>query len=203
MRKTFTPALAAVAIALCTVTAAQAAPTTYEIDRAHSSILFKIRHLLTKTPGQFKQFSGTVTVDPEKRDTVEATATIDAGSVDTDEAKRDQHLRGADFFDVAAHPTITFSGSKLTDVNADRTKGKLEGTLTIRGIAKPVVLDVEWFGTVSDPWGNTKAAFTGTGKINRKDFGIVYNKALDNGGLLIGDEVEFEINVEAQVPKAK
>lgn len=200
-RTTLIRAVAALAVTLSIAQVAHAAPVAYELDKAHSSVLFKIRHLLSKTPGQFQAFRGTVTIDPDKRDTVEVSATIEAASVDTDNAKRDEHLRGADFFDAAQFPTITFSGSKLTDVNGDRTRGKLEGTLTMKGVSKPVVLDVEWFGTAKDPWGNTKAAFAGTTKINRKDFGIVYNKMLDSGGYLIGDEVEIEINIEAQVPK--
>jgi polyisoprenoid-binding protein YceI len=196
-------ALVAAALTLTTASAVHAATTTYEIDKTHSSIQFKIRHLLSKTAGQFGRFAGTVTLDPEARDTVEVSATIEAASIDTDDAKRDDHLRAADFFDVAQFPKLTFTGGKLSEVNADRTRGKLEGTLTIKGVAKPVVLDVEWFGTAVDPWGNQKAAFAGKTTINRKDFGIVYNKVLDNGGYLIGDEVEIEINVEAQIPKAK
>jgi len=180
-----------------------AAETTYEIDRAHSSIVFKVRHLLSKVPGRFKKFSGTIVVDADKRDTVNANASIDVASIDTDEAKRDDHLRSPDFFDVAKFPTITFKGSKLTDVNSDHTKGKLTGDLTIRDVTKPVVLDVEWFGKGKDPWGNEKIAVAGTTTLNRKDFGIIWNKTLDSGGYLVGDEVEIEINVEAQVPKAE
>lgn len=197
-----TAALAA-AITLFAVSAATADVKTYEIDKDHSGVTFKIRHLLSKVPGQFNKFSGTVEIDPEKRDTVNVSATIDVASIDTDNQKRDDHLRSADFFDVAKHPTMTFKGEKLTDVNADRTKGKLEGTLTIHGVSKPVVLDVEWYGTAVDPWGNQKAAFSGTTRLNRKDFGIIWNKNLDAGGYLLGDEVDVEINAEAQLPKAK
>lgn len=195
--------LVAAAFTMMAASAAHAAPTTYEIDKVHSSILFKIRHMLSKTTGQFQQFGGTVTVDPDKRDSVEVSAAIVAGSVDTDDAKRDQHLRGADFFDVEKFPQITFTGGKLTDVNADRTKGKVEGMLTLHGVTKPVVLDVEWLGVATDPWGNTKAAFSATTKINRKDFGMVWNKTLDAGGYLIGEEVEIELNIEAAIPKPK
>lgn len=195
--------LVAAAFTMMAASAAHAAPTTYEIDKVHSSILFKIRHMLSKTTGQFQQFGGTVTVDPDKRDSVEVSAAIVAGSVDTDDAKRDQHLRGADFFDVEKFPQITFTGGKLTDVNADRTKAKVEGMLTLHGVTKPVVLDVEWLGVATDPWGNTKAAFSATTKINRKDYGMVWNKTLDAGGYLIGEEVEIELNIEAAVPKPK
>ena len=162
---------------------------------------FKIRHLLSKVPGKFKQFKGTIAIDPVARDTVNVSATIEAASVDTDEPKRDDHLRSADFFDAGKFPNIMFTGGKLTDVNADRTKGKLEGTLTIKDVSKPVVLDVQWYGTATDPWKNQKAAFSGTTTLNRKDFGIVWNKTLDSGGYLVGDDVDVEISIEAQLPK--
>jgi polyisoprenoid-binding protein YceI len=189
-------------LAATTATSAVAGINTYEADKAHSNIIFKIRHLLSRTTGQFKDYKAMVMIDPEKRDQVNVVAEIDVASIDTDEAKRDAHLRNEDFFNVAKFPKMTFTGSRLTDVNAERTRGKLEGMLTIKDVAKPVVLDVEWLGTAVDPWGNQKAAFSGTTRINRKDFGIVWNKNLDAGGYLIGDEVEIEINIEAQIPKA-
>ena len=174
-----------------------AAETTYEIDRAHSSIVFKVRHLLSKVPGRFKKFSGTIVVDPDKRDTVNATASIEVASIDTDEAKRDDHLKSPDFFDVAKFPTITFKGSKLTDVNSDHTKGKLAGELTIRDVTKPVVLDVtNVTPPTKDPGGNTRIGAQATTKINRQDFGIVFNKTLDGGGVLVGDEISITIDVE-------
>jgi polyisoprenoid-binding protein YceI len=182
---------------------AQAEETTYEIDRAHSSITFKIKHMFSKVPGRFKQFEGTIAIDPEKRENVNVAASIDVASIDTDEAKRDAHLKGPDFFDTEKFPTITFKGSTLSDVNADRTRGKLTGDLTMRGITKPVVLDVEWFGKGKDPWGNEKIAVAGTTKLNRKDYGIIWNKTLDAGGYLVGDEVEIEIQIEAQLPKTR
>jgi len=193
----------AAAIVIGAASASIAATTTYEIDKAHSHITFKIRHLLSKTIGRFTQFGGTIVVDPDKRDSVKAEASIDVVSIDTDEPKRDNHLRGEDFFDVAKFPKMTFTGGKLSSVNSDRTRGKLEGTLTIRGISKPVVLDVEWYGTGVDPFGNQKAAFAGKTTLNRKDFGIVWNKTLDAGGYLVGDEVDIEITVEVQLPKAQ
>ena len=197
-------ALVALLVApLLASTAAFAEEATYEIDHAHSSIVFKIRHMFSKVPGRFKKFSGTITVDPDVRDSVNATATIDVASIDTDEPKRDDHLRSPDFFDVAKFPTMTFKGGKLTDINADHTKGKLTGELTIRDVTKPVVLDVEWFGKGKDPFGNEKIAFAGTTTLNRKDFGIIWNKTLDSGGYLVGDDVQVEISVEAQIPKPK
>jgi polyisoprenoid-binding protein YceI len=197
----FVRTFVAMVLAVSTATTAYAGIVTYEADKAHSNIIFKIRHLLSRTTGQFKDYKATVMIDPEKRDQVNVVAEIDVASIDTDEAKRDAHLRNEDFFDVAKYPKIVFTGSRLFDVNAERTKGKLEGKLTIKDVSKQVVLDVEWLGTAVDPWGNQKAAFSGTTKINRKDFGIVWNKSLDAGGYLIGDEVDIEINIEAQIPK--
>jgi len=191
----------ALVLAASTSSSAFAGILTYEADKAHSNISFKIRHLLSRTTGQFKDYKATVMIDPEKRDQVNVVAEIEVASIDTDEEKRDAHLRGEDFFDAAKYPKMVFTGSKLTNVNAENTKAKLEGKLTIKDVSKQVVLDVEWFGTATDPWGNQTAAFSGTTKINRKDFGIVWNKSLDAGGYLIGDEVEIEINIEAQIPK--
>jgi polyisoprenoid-binding protein YceI len=200
-RRLFVRSALALVLAASTASSAYAEIITYEADKAHSNIIFKIRHLLSKTTGQFKDYKATVMIDPEKRDQVNVVAEIEVASIDTDEPKRDAHLKNEDFFDVAKFPKMTFTGSKLTDVNAERTKGKLEGKLTIKDVSRPVVLDVEWLGTAVDPWGNQKAAFSGETTINRKDFGIVWNKTLDAGGYLVGDEVEIEINIEAQIPK--
>ncbi|MFN2378201.1 MAG: YceI family protein [Candidatus Binatia bacterium] len=194
----FALALAATLLAAST---ASAQVQTFEADKVHSNITFKIRHLLSKTTGLFKDYTATVEIDPAKREEVKVSAEIQVASIDTDDAKRDAHLRNEDFFDAAKFPVMTFTGGNLTAVNAERTKGKLEGTLTIKGVAKPVVLDVEWLGTAVDPWGNHKAAFSGNTTINRKDFGIIWNKTLDSGGYLIGEEVDIEINIEAQIPK--
>jgi len=187
--------------ALSLPSGALADPITYEVDKAHSNVTFKIRHLLTYTFGKFRDFEGTITVDPDKRDSVSISGTIDVASIDTNEADRDEHLRNEDFFDVPKHPKITFTAGELTDVNADRTSGKLQGTLTMKGVTRPIVLDVEWLGTATDPWGNKKAVFSGKTRLKRKDYGIEFNKVLDSGGLLIGEDVEIEINIEANEPK--
>lgn len=178
---------------------AQAEMVTYTVDKSHSTVGFKIRHLLSRTSGQFHDYDGTIKIDPEKRDGVEITGEIRVASIDTNEEDRDKHLLNEDFFDVAKYPTITFKASKLTDVNADRTKGKLEGEMTMHGVTKPIVLDVSWFGTVTDPWGNKKAGFSGSTTVNRKDFGIVWNKALDAGGVVLGEDVEVLIEIEANL----
>lgn len=189
--------LALTAAVVFATSAAQAA--VYKVDTSHSSVRFAVRHLLSKTTGEFGTFEGTIEIDPEKRDTVKVTGSIDAASIDTRDEDRDKHLRDEDFFDVAKFPKITFEAGTLTDVNDDRTKGKLEGELTMHGVTKPIVIDVEWYGTIADPWGNKKAGFAGTTTLNRKDFGIVWNKALDSGGFVVGDEVEIEINIEANL----
>lgn len=183
--------------------AATAATVTYEVDRAHSSVIFKVRHLISYTTGKFGDFQGKIEIDPEKRDSVTVSGSIEVASIDTDEPDRDEHLRGEDFFDAAKYPQITFSASTLSWDNAEKTKGKLTGDLSMHGVTRPVVIDVEWFGTATDPWGNKKAAFRGATTLNRKDYGIVWNKALDSGGVLIGEEVSIEINVEAGIPQAK
>ncbi len=189
----------AAAFAATVLIAAGADATTLKVDPAHSSVRFGVRHLLSKTTGTFGTFEGTVELDTGKRDAVKVSGVIDVASLDTGDEKRDKHLRAPDFFDVATYPKIEFSAGKLSDVNEARNKGKLEGSLTMHGVTKPVVLDVEWFGVQNDPWGNTKAGFSATTTVNRKDFGISWNKTLDSGGFLIGEDVEIEINVEAFV----
>ncbi len=181
------------------LTAAPAQADTYKVDAVHTSVAFQIRHLLTKTSGKFAEFEGTIEIDPQARDTLEVTGSIETASIDTGDEERDEHLRGEDFFNVEKYPKITFKAGELTDVNDDRTKGKLSGSLSMHGVTKPIVLDVEWFGTTTDPWGNKKAGFAGTTTVNRKDYGIIWNKALDSGGFVIGNEVEIEINVEANL----
>ncbi|MFN2375944.1 MAG: YceI family protein [Candidatus Binatia bacterium] len=192
-----TPALAALLL-LSDLSTASAQQRTYSIDAAHSSVTFRVKHLLSNVVGRFGLFSGTVTIDPEARDSVSVEGVVESGSIDTDEKDRDEHLRSADFFDVARFPRITFKAGKLHDLNAERTKAKLSGTLELHGVSKPVTLDAEWLGTATDPWGNRKAAFSARTTINRKDYGIVWNKALDAGGFLVGDLVEIELNFEAE-----
>ncbi len=200
MRSKLFPAAAALAIfAVSALPSSPASAATFVIDRAHSSVSFGVRHLLSQTKGKFANFEGRVEMDAEKRDSIKVTGSIEAASIDTGDEERDKHLRGADFFDVAKFPTITFQASELTDVNAERNKGKLKGQLTMHGVTKPIIIDVRWFGIQKDPWGNLKAGFSGVTTLNRKDFGIEWNKALDAGGLLIGEDVKIELNLEAYV----
>lgn len=195
-------AVLALTLVAASVVTAHAGPVVYEVDGAHSDVSFRAQHLLSRVRGQFRRFSGTVTIDPDKRDAVAVKGTIEAASIDTDEPDRDTHLKSADFFDVTKFPEITFEAGELREAGADRKKGKLAGTLTMHGVSRPIVLDVEWLGTATDPWGNRKAAFTGRATLNRKDYGIVWNKALDAGGFLVGDFVEIELTIEADEKSA-
>ena len=167
---------------------------TYVIDADHSSVTFKIRHLFSKTSGQFKQFEGTLDYEPGKPETWKAEAVIQAASIDTNVEPRDKHLRSADFFDVETYPTLTFKSTKVTDITAE--KATLHGDLTMHGVTRPVVMDLAIHGVGKDPWGNTRAGFTATIKIDRKDFGLTWNKVVETGGVLVGDEVEITLEIE-------
>lgn len=182
------------------VTAAPAAAKTYTIDTAHSNVQFKVRHLgISTVVGNFNEFSGEIHYDPENVEATTASATIQIQSVDTNDAKRDNHLRSADFFDAENHPTMTFEGTKVSDVTKDGFK--LHGDLTIRGITKPVVLDVETLGVIQDPWGSMRAGFSARTSVDRKDFNVNWNSVLDNGGLVVGNNVDIVLEIEAMVPK--
>lgn len=171
---------------------------TYKIDAAHSNVGFKVKHLAISTVrGNFGKFEGTLDFDPAKPSSLKAQATIDAKSIDTKEPKRDQHLMADDFFSAEKFPEIKFV-SKKADLDKSG-KGTLTGDLTIRGVTQPVTMDVEFLGTAKDPWGNNKASFSGTTKINRKDFGIKWNETLDNGGLVVSDEVDVILDIEANL----
>jgi polyisoprenoid-binding protein YceI len=166
---------------------------TWAIDTSHSSVNFKVKHLgVAKTRGRFTQFEGTVEVGERPEDTTVA-VTIDAASVDTHDSGRDDHLRSADFFDVANHPSLTF---RSTGVSGGGSDWKLDGELTIAGVTKPVTLDVEFEGVVVDPWGNTKAGFVASTTVNREDFGLTWNAALETGGFLVGKTVTIDLEVE-------
>ncbi len=195
MRHTFT----ALALSALVAAPSSAAAATYKVDKAHTGVTFKVRHLFTKMAGRFDEFEGTVNFDPGNFAAATVEGTIQATSINTNNEKRDKHLRAEDFFDVAKYPTITFKSTKVTDVDMDKKTAKLHGNLTMHGVEKPIVLDVAYLGTGKDPWGNTRGGFTATTSVNRRDFGINWNETLDSGGLLIGEEVEIEINVEAFV----
>jgi len=167
---------------------------TYGIDKAHSEAAFQVRHLVTRVRGRFTDFEGAVRIHPNSPETSSVEFSIDAASVDTDVADRDKHLRSADFFDVEKYPRITFVSSRIRPAGADRYE--VTGTLTMRGVSKEVTLPVTFLGFARDPWGSERAGFELETTLDRKDYGMVFNAALDNGGLLLGDEVRISINLE-------
>jgi polyisoprenoid-binding protein YceI len=191
----------AIAAALTlSVPAAFAAPQEYDIDASHSSVGFKIRHIVSKTSGNFKKFAGKFTYDPKDDKVWKVEAEIDTATIDTNDKKRDEHLRSPDFFDVKKYPKMTFKSTKVLE--HDDEKAKVEGDLTLHGVTKPVVLDIEYTGEGTDPWGNKKAGFTATTKIDRKDFGLTWNKTLDAGGVVVGDDVNIALEIEGTAAKA-
>lgn len=169
---------------------------TYQIDPDHSSFQFKVRHLtVSNVKGDFPRARGHVILDDQNITNLKVELTIEASSVHTGHAKRDEHLRAADFFDVARFPHITFVSKSVTRIDANRLR--VIGDLTIRGVTKEVAVDVEGpTPEVKDPWGGFRRGATGTTRINRKDFGIVWNRVLDTGGVVVGDEVDIYIEVE-------
>jgi polyisoprenoid-binding protein YceI len=195
MRRSIRLLVPAIAVALLAPAAGRAA--TWELDPAHSTIGFAIRHMMiSSVRGQFRTFTGKATGDPKTPDKAQIEATIDVASIDTANAKRDEHLKTAEFFDVAKFPTMTFKSKSI--VPAGPGKAKVTGDLTLHGVTKEVVLEVEGpTDVIKDPMGNTRAGAHATTKINRKDFGIVYDKTIDGGGLMVGNEVEITIDVEA------
>jgi polyisoprenoid-binding protein YceI len=180
------------------MTATQIATKTvqaYTIDKTHSEVTFQVRHLLTKVRGRFSDFAGTVRVDEEDARNSSVSLRIDAASVETNSSDRDQHLRSDDFFAVATFPTIAFDSSRVVRTGADTYD--VTGTLTIRGIAQEITLPVSSLGTAKDPWGNARAGFETELTINRKDFGLNWNAALETGGFLVGDEVRISVSIQA------
>jgi polyisoprenoid-binding protein YceI len=175
------------------------AADSYSFDKAHTTVLFQVRHIFTNVTGKFRDFEGTIQVDRVNPSASSVEFTIQAASIDTNEPKRDEHLRSADFFDVANNPKITFKSTSVKPAGKDAYQ--VTGDLTMHGVTKPVTLAVAYLGEGKDPWGNEKLGFDVTGTLNRKDFGINWNKALDNGGVLVGDEVKVQIGVEANKAK--
>jgi len=191
-------------IACCALAAAPgiAGATLYKVDSDHTNVGFRVRHLFTAVQGRFDRFEGTIEFDPAKPDGVKVSGWIDANSINTNVPERDKHLRSDDFFDVEKYPKITFVSTKAAKIDPSKKSGKLEGNLTIHGVEKPVVLEVTYLGAAKDPWGNQRAGFSARTTINRKDFGLSWNETLESGGLLVGDEIQVEIDAEGMVPVA-
>jgi len=168
----------------------------WEIDSSHSSLQFSVRHLvIAKVRGSFARWSGTIDVPNGDFSKATVNVTIDASSIDTGVADRDGHLKSPDFFDVAQHPELRFVGKRVLS----RSEAEIDvvGELTLKGITREVVLRVEQHGQAKDPWGNLRAAFTAKTSIDRKDFGLTWNQVLETGGVMVGDRVEIEADIEA------
>lgn len=170
--------------------------TRWSIDQAHTEITFSVRHLMiAHVKGSFKTFDGNIYTTGKDFTTAEIDLWIDASSITTNDEKRDVHLKSADFFDVEKHKQITFTSSTMGKADNEGNR-ELWGELTMIGITRNVKLDIQFGGIVKDPWGNEKAGFTVTGKINRSDWDLVWNTTLETGGVMVSDEVTFSCEVE-------
>ena len=194
MLKKLTTILLALLFAIPNVFAA-----TYVVDAAHTQVHFTIPHLMVfKVRGNFNDFSGTVEVDVDQQTLKAAQATIKTASIDTRNQKRDDHLRSADFFNSSEYPEITFASKQVSGSGSDI---KVVGDLTIKGVTREVTLTGAFLGATTDPWGNQRAGFEATGQIDRRDFGLTWNKALETGGVVVGDMVDIGLEVEAVAQK--
>jgi len=192
MKRTITTISTIIALVL----PAFAFASTWVIDPEHSNIGFKVRHLMvSNVKGSFDKYTGTVDINDKDITKSKVEVTIDTKSINTNVQKRDEHLRSADFFDVAKFPVMTFVSKKVT--KAGNGKLKVTGDLNLHGVTKEVVLDVEGLSQeIKDPWGNIRRGATASTKINRKDFGLVWNKALETGGVVVGDEITITLEIE-------
>jgi polyisoprenoid-binding protein YceI len=178
------------------------AATQYDVDAGHTSVGFGVTHMMISTvKGRFNKFDGKFNFDDAKGDLSDIDVKIDVASIDTNEKKRDEHLLSPEFFDVKTFPTITFKSEKIEKVHGK--PAKIVGNLSIHGKSQKVTLTLDYKGPVTDPWGNSRFGFTASGKVNRKDFGLNWNKNLDKGGVAVGDEVTLTIEGEAVKSAAK
>ncbi|HWO57868.1 MAG TPA: YceI family protein [bacterium] len=174
----------------------------YVFDRAHSYIGFAVTHFgLSRVKGNFSDFNGTINYDPANPAKSMVEVTVQAASIDTKAESRDKHLKSPDFFAVDSFPTLTFKSTSITPKN--EKSFEVTGDLTMRGVTKPVTLNVELVGAMEDPMMGKRLGFTASGRINRQDFGVAWNKTLDAGGLVVSNEVDLVLEVEAVVPKEK
>jgi polyisoprenoid-binding protein YceI len=181
---------------------ARSGTRVFSVDPVHSQVGFKVRHLVSKVAGEFENFTANVTLDPDDvAGTLKLEANIETASISTDNERRDQHLRSDDFFNAEKYPQIRFVSKSVEAAGGD--KYRVTGDLTIRNVTKEVTLDVEYFGTTTNPFtGTPTTGLDVTGEINRQDFGVSWNKTLDSGGVMLSDMVDLDIHVEATVPKA-
>lgn len=185
------------------MTSTNDAPTTWKIDAAHTSVEFSARHMMiTTVKGRIADVSGTITMDAAHPDRSSAVVEMDAASVDTRSADRDGHLRSADFLDVEKYPKITFRSREISGASAEPGSSfRVTGDLTVRDVTREVVLDATYEGRGRDPWGNEKVSFSATTKIDRRDFGLTWNQALETGGVLVSNDIK--ITLEAQATRAE
>ncbi len=176
-------------------TATATAIRTYQIDKSHSEVTFQVRHLITKVRGRFSDFTGAIEFDQEDPANAQVNFVIQAASIDTNESNRDAHLRSDDFFEADRFPTLSFKSTKVTPRGKDAFD--VEGDLTIRDVTRRIVLPVTHLGTARDLWGNEKLGFEGETTVNRKDYGLNWNAALETGGFVVGNEVKVSLSIQA------
>ncbi len=189
-------------LALALIVAALAAPaqaqvtklTKLTIDAEHSAVTFKVRHLFTKVNGQFRKFEGAIYMDADDLGASKVVVTIKAASIDTNVEGRDEDLRSKRFFDVETFPDLTFTSTSITGV---ASAAKIRGVLSMHGVSREVVLDAQFLGSAKDPWGNQRYGFHAETKVNRKDFRMAWNEVIEAGGVMVGDEVEISLDIEA------
>lgn len=187
--------LAALALTLALPALASAEPAAFTVDTAHSNAMFRVKHFgISTVTGSFGEWSGTIHFDPENYAASKASATLETASIDTNNEKRDEHLRSDDFFNVEQYPQMTFESTEVSGVTDDGFN--LHGNLTIRDVTKPVVLAVQVGGVIDDPWGNTRAAFTANCEINRQDFNVKWDNSLPGGELVVSDNVTIVLEIE-------
>jgi len=168
---------------------------SWQIDQAHSHIQFAVRHMMISTVrGEFEKFNGTIDFDPENPEQSQVSVRIDAASINTRQPDRDNHLRSADFFNVEEYPVLLFESKRIERLGDNR--GRVVGDLTIRDVTREVVLDVEYAGMARSPWGTTSAGFSATTTLDRKEWGLTWNQALETGGVLVGDKIKVDIEIE-------
>ncbi len=179
--------------------------TTWKLDPAHTSVELAVKHMMfTRVHGRFSDVEGELHIDEENPNDSEVKVEIGAASIDTGVEDRDDHLRSADFLDVENHPKITFESKRIEGTPAEEGDGfKVVGDLTIRGITRQVTLDATYEGRGKDPWGNQRAGFEASTRIDRREWGLDWNQALDTGGILVGNEVAIELGVQAVKESAK
>ena len=178
------------------ISAGAFAADSFVIDKNHSEAIFQVRHMVSRVSGRFDDFAGTINVDRANPSVSSVEFTIKAPSIDTGVADRDKHLRSADFFDAEKYPEITFKSTSIKP-SGKKDVYDVTGAFTMHGVSKTITLPVEFLGFIKDPRGNERAGFSAHTTLNRKDYGIIWNRALDNGGTLLSDDVDVTVNIEA------